>query len=933
MNAWGLVINAQSQKDQNSFLLKGNVKVALGELLETIDGERFEGLETRVLDRSQSPKDPNFGTFVVRVTGLESDRTYGVLQGAVFNSSRIFWLADGTASSVEILRFAKPGNGSPEAGFGTYSPIFYKSFVPKAKNGYLLVQYSSNRPQNSGGLVGFTQPIELGNHEDLSRKFANHTTEAYFVLGMYILLFFYNLSIFIQRPGDKGSLAIAVIAFGFCCRHIATSGILNLLIPISEDTARLTGVLMTTSPAIATGSLLVLVRVIFPESNWRYMSNLLLLPYPFIILGTLALDFTQNMLIWTQITYFEIVSGIYCIAVMVRALIRREIGSVLASIGMFFLIACHCFDGLIALQIVESSFYTGHYSMVLFIFCQSLILGKRFALTYQESQTMSLELQDKNESLLAQQSHIKALNEELNLHNEKLEDLVLEKTRDIRSILNSIEQGIVTITTAQGNIGEESSRFFQQLFPEYKTELNQDIIDLCFSKMEFSKDQLNQIRARINSIVKEPDFAFIANSAELPRQGYRTLGNKRQNFELDWNAILNEESETVEKILLTVRDVTSLAELKEASQRQELELVMITEIIGVSSIKFAQFLRDSSNLILDSESCLTRFNDTGEGMNCLYRNIHTLKGVARGFRLNFLTEAIHNLEEHIKAQQQGQVSDLSDIENHLRHLKHLLGEYRDLNNNKLGRLQSINDELIAVPRDELVKGLKLLESINPKPLPQRDQLNLQAFQNQMIGMAYLSFREVIEDQIDSMESIAAELGKDSPMIVIDDNDIHFSHSSRDLLNKIYTHLIRNALDHGIESRDERLALGKIPRGCLFFYIQLEDDRIIIDMHDDGRGLDHGNIIRKAQSAGILKTEDPLSSQQVADLLLLPGFSTTQNISNISGRGIGLDAVEAFAKNAGGSLNIKVVPSRHHSPRLHFVLEIPLSLGTKISQVA
>jgi two-component system chemotaxis sensor kinase CheA len=125
------------------------------------------------------------------------------------------------------------------------------------------------------------------------------------------------------------------------------------------------------------------------------------------------------------------------------------------------------------------------------------------------------------------------------------------------------------------------------------------------------------------------------------------------------------------------------------------------------------------------------------------------------------------------------------------------------------------------------------------------------------------------------------------------------------------HLIRNAVDHGIESREERLQAGKAPVGRVRLGAYQDGDRICIEISDDGRGLDRNAVLRKALEKGLLREDEAekLSDEKVLSLIFLPGFSTAKEVSEVSGRGVGMDVVKRAIEGMGGTVRIRSFAGR------------------------
>jgi two-component system chemotaxis sensor kinase CheA len=147
----------------------------------------------------------------------------------------------------------------------------------------------------------------------------------------------------------------------------------------------------------------------------------------------------------------------------------------------------------------------------------------------------------------------------------------------------------------------------------------------------------------------------------------------------------------------------------------------------------------------------------------------------------------------------------------------------------------------------------------------------------------------------------------------------------DALAEPLAHIVRNAADHGIETAAEREAARKPPRGTVRLDAYHEADHVVIEISDDGRGLDRKKILRRAIENGILRTEDTglLNDSDIMNLIFAPGLSTADEITEISGRGVGLDVVKAAVDNLKGSIELESELGRGTT----FRLMVPLTLAS------
>lgn len=142
------------------------------------------------------------------------------------------------------------------------------------------------------------------------------------------------------------------------------------------------------------------------------------------------------------------------------------------------------------------------------------------------------------------------------------------------------------------------------------------------------------------------------------------------------------------------------------------------------------------------------------------------------------------------------------------------------------------------------------------------------------------------------------------------------------LGEPLTHLIRNAVDHGIESPEDRLAKGKSAEGTLTLSAEQRSGRILIRIADDGAGINRARVFAKAVEKGIISPDAQLSKEEIEALIFAPGFSTAAAITNVSGRGVGMDVVRQNVKDLGGRISIESEEGKGTS----FTLTLPLTLA-------
>ena len=175
-----------------------------------------------------------------------------------------------------------------------------------------------------------------------------------------------------------------------------------------------------------------------------------------------------------------------------------------------------------------------------------------------------------------------------------------------------------------------------------------------------------------------------------------------------------------------------------------------------------------------------------------------------------------------------------------------------------------------------------------------------------------------------VRDVAKQCGKDVALDVTGQNT-DLDKSILDALGEPLMHLVRNAVDHGIEPADERLTSGKPARGTVFLNAYHQGTQVVIEVRDDGRGIDAALVRKQAVKQGIIKLEEAsrITDQEALTLIFEPGFSTAAEVTEVSGRGVGMDVVRSVMDRLKGTVHINTQKARGTT----FQLRAPLTLAS------
>ncbi len=231
-------------------------------------------------------------------------------------------------------------------------------------------------------------------------------------------------------------------------------------------------------------------------------------------------------------------------------------------------------------------------------------------------------------------------------------------------------------------------------------------------------------------------------------------------------------------------------------------------------------------------------------------------------------------------------------------------------------LQQIGEHFEANKLDLLKRALGDLER-NTREL----QESVMRIRMLPINVAFNRFPRLVHD-------VSQKLGKKVELKMSGEG----TELDKTVLEKIVdplVHLVRNSMDHGIETPEVRRACGKPETGTLLLSACHKGGNVIIEISDDGAGLNKQKIVKKAIERGLIKESDQLSDEQIHELIFLPGFSTVDQVSDLSGRGVGMDVVRKNISSLGGGVEIHSEAGRGS----RFTIRLPLTLAIVDGQSA
>lgn len=489
--------------------------------------------------------------------------------------------------------------------------------------------------------------------------------------------------------------------------------------------------------------------------------------------------------------------------------------------------------------------------------------------------------------------------------------LLKQKTNDMQTMLHHMPQGILTVVNGD-KVHPEYSTYLETIF-ETTNIAGRDLMDLVFSNSNLGADTLAQLAAIGGACIGEDVMNFEFNEHLMIGEFEKTMVDGRiKVIDLNWSPIVDDNGITV-RLMLCVRDVTELRKLAAEANEQKQELEIIGEILAVEQERFHEFILSTIKFIDKNELLIREHTERdADAIAHLFRNMHTIKGNARTYGLLHLTNVVHEAEqtyEELRKPHPNLVWDQSTLLHELELVHDAVERYARINEVSLGRKgpgrRGNVERYLMVDKDQIHETLHRLEMVNTGNLHElvaaRD-----AVRNVLRLLGTEPIRQTLSAVIESLPSLANELNKAAPHIQIVDHGYVVRTQAGAVLKNVFMHLIRNSMDHGLETPAERLHHGKDAVGTIRLDLNVREGLLQIALSDDGRGLALERIRRIAIDKGLIAAEDVLTDEEVATLIFRAGFSTAAAITDVSGRGVGMDAVQDFVKREHGKIEIQFV---------------------------
>jgi HPt (histidine-containing phosphotransfer) domain-containing protein/PAS domain-containing protein len=523
-------------------------------------------------------------------------------------------------------------------------------------------------------------------------------------------------------------------------------------------------------------------------------------------------------------------------------------------------------------------------------------------------------------------------------HEEGLEEKVAERTREVETargeltdILDNMRQGIFTVGP-DGRIGSQFSAFTRQLFDGVPI-AGADALELLQVGGQGDRHAEARMRFWFENIFGGDQLQWLLASQDGVKElAYRPKdGGAARFLELEYAPVFKEGA--VSKVMVIAKDVTELRTLEQEMDVKERShqknLARITEIAAMDADLFATFLDESRALLARCDRCMeTLARNLGDraAIDEVFRAVHTLKGNARIFHVSSVQDLSHEVEEEFqKLREDGSSCTPDALAGASSRIEALHAEFGEIE--RIGRQVLFGERSrrrggpsVQVAESRVLELRRRYKELARALPPKTAKKELEGLEGAVQALTLTPLGELFDRLGKVVLDTARDVGKQVQDLEVVGEDVAVDAKLIDKLRDVLVHAVRNAVDHGIESPEQRRAAGKPEKGRLKLAASMKDATLVLSLSDDGAGFDLERVKRRALDRGAV-TEAELGAMADADALelaFLPGVTTSDKVTEVSGRGVGMDVVRSVMGGLHGTA--RVSSSRGAGSTL--TLEIP-----------
>lgn len=807
---------------------------------------------------------PGYGTYLMKVNGIERIPDVALYMPFAATAYKL-WVFDAADPSHILLTLENGIIGtSKDTSIPQQDARYGKLQIDRPINSVYVMIQVANFYWIQGGL--FFEPV-FHTLDFLRRDQERNKILNLIMLGIMTIIGLYNLSLFLHRRTDYGSLYLGI----FCLSTVFTyariiPNFLTFLAPPTVEYFWLHRSAYFIGNPLMVAAFNSFVRANFPKQSFPWYEVFCWIWTAF---WGVALTFGQTSVpeVFFRIYQLTLFLTLPILIQIIRAWRQKEEAAALSLIGATIIIAAFINDYTIIYK-MRDGINILPYGVALFVLMQTQIVALRFTKAFRQSEKLGRELKKEVE----------------------------RQTRDIKSILQNIKQGIFTLVPPHKEAGDQYSDHLIQLLGKENI-TGQTLDQLLLKESNLTSEARSQIEAAVDATLGENTLAFEMNEDNFIKEltFKKGSGQDPSIFEVDWNPIVNQQ-DVVEKILVSLRDVTEVRRLKTVAEQREEDIRILIELVQIPEEKFQRFLAKTKEYIAENRDIILRKSEPrSEIIRRLFMNMHTIKGAARTYALKSISSSAHDIEQYYAALQRDEVewndgklmADLDEVHR-------ILQQYQLVGEERLG--WNSKEKIVKISRSKLETALHFLQGMDQSAINPQQKQTLKTMTDYLGTLCFDPLPILIEEAARGLDSLARDLKKPMPRINLPEGLVLVKEKGADFLYSIFLHLFRNSMDHGIEAPDSRAEQGKPTRGTITIELLFEPEHLTLSYRDDGNGLDLTAIQARGHDLGLLLEQQKYSDLEIASLIFVSGFSTKNAVSEISGRGVGLNAVRTYCQD-------------------------------------
>jgi len=501
-----------------------------------------------------------------------------------------------------------------------------------------------------------------------------------------------------------------------------------------------------------------------------------------------------------------------------------------------------------------------------------------------------------------------------------------QRTDEMHLLMNTVPVGLLSLNE-QLRVNPEYSRSAEEIL-DRKELAGVEFTDLL---------GLSKTKPRAKDCEMLEEFLELFRKETLPEKDmaplnpFETLRMSSQSgtkwIQLGYHLIRNVSKEN-HHILVVIEDISAAKEMQQQIVRSQQENLQLKAIVEEPEL-FIEFMAEARGIL---ESAQSSAADLTPGQDCrpligeIFRNVHTIKGIAGAFALSRVIQRAGELEDTLTVLRTKETLSGEKINSLRKDVSVLMGAIEEVSNYTKTFLGADGgNDARASLHISLAELKRLIAEIKAMSVEKysKDRMILDAKENILHRLTSMKMVPAVKGLARALKvapDLIRRLGKDA-VVTFEGKDTPIDCEVARELTTPLVHLLRNAIDHGIESPGERALVKKPPRGEIKLSVRFDHGELVLEIADDGKGMDPQRLKEAAISKKMLgpREAQTLSPAQCFELILRSGFSTKTEVTEVSGRGVGLDAVVHSVKNKlNGAIHIESRPGKGST----FTLRVP-----------